>query len=698
MDNSKKIYQNINNILINSFVKNDKNMTFNNLCNLAIEKTNSSLGIIYKLETDNNDKNILNMIALHIDKSFIENGDQTFFKKYFKNGNITIKNNDNILFKPYNTKKTHIDNNIWKNGKFPKGHPLIKRLIVSPLIIDNNVYGIIAIGNKDKDYVEEDKEWLEIIAKLTTSFIINFSNKELLVKQKDGFLSNMSNMIRKPINGIINMSRMLFDTNISSDQREYINTISKYSIQLIEIINDILDFSKLSSEKIQLTNKFFSLRNMLSSIFDILNIKITENKLDIIQHIDDDVPDFIISDQKRLTQLIMNIMSNAVKFTTNGKIILKISVSNIKDNKCTLKFIIKDTGCGISESKLNSIFKYFDKPVKDFININEESEIGLIISKFLIKLFEGDIIIESEESIGTKVTFTVKVNIAEKEFNTDKLIAKKNCKGKSFLILDKNQTERINLSNIILDLNATPTPIYSLDEAKIYVKSIKFDYILIKKQSISSDDIIDFLNTMKKYIKNSNLVLLRNIPSIIDNKFKYKIDEPVTDVKIIKLINKIEKINNPDDQNNSDKTYSNSKNKKLYSKKINILIVEYNSSNLKIIKHMLDNIGFINYNYVTNKDNMIKETLSNKYDAIFVDITTEILDGINATKIIKRKMKKKAPFIIAMTDYILDNIKKKCYDIGINGFIKKPIKFEELKAMLSIIKDKVTKQKLIKTI
>jgi CheY-like chemotaxis protein len=95
---------------------------------------------------------------------------------------------------------------------------------------------------------------------------------------------------------------------------------------------------------------------------------------------------------------------------------------------------------------------------------------------------------------------------------------------------------------------------------------------------------------------------------------------------------------------------------------------------------------------------MIKETLSNKYDAIFVDITTEILDGINATKIIKRKMKKKAPFIIAMTADILDNVKKKCYTIGINGFIKKPIKFEELKAMLSIIKDKVTKQKLIKTI
>lgn len=685
MDDSKSVYQEINNILSNAVVTSNKDDTFNSLCNLVVEKTDSNLGIIYKFTTEDKDRKYLEMMAIHIDKDFIEKGDQDFLTTHFEKGKIVIKNMNNMLCKPYFTKKTHVENNMKGIGKFPAGHPPIKNVMITPLLMNSIVHGVIAVGNKETDYTDSDKDWLEIIAKMTTSLFIHFSDKELLVKQKNFFLANMSHEIRTPLNGIIDMSRMLFDTNISSTQRDYVNTIIKCSIQLMEIINDILDLSKLSTGKIKLSNKSFSLKKMLSSIFDILNIKITENQLDIIQHIGENVPDFIITDEKRLRQLIMNIMSNAVKFTSKGKIIFKINVINIEDNKYTLQFIIKDTGCGIPKLKLKNIFESFNKFVTDFVTISEGAGLGLAISKYLINLFGGDIFIDSEEFIGTTVTFTVKINKSGTDFDTDKLLAKQICKGKSVLILDKDASERMALSNIILDLTAKPTPIYSLEEAKIYVKSIKFDYIIITQTSVKSDDMINFIELMQSNIKHSNLILLRKEPSMIDANFKYKINEPVTDIKVVKLINEINSTNTKIDDN-------------IPTSKLNILIAEDNHSNLKVIQLMLNNLGFINHKAVTNGVDMVTEALTENYDVVFVDLKMPILDGIQATKQIKEKMRDNSPLLIAMTASILDEVRQLCYDVGMVGFITKPIQFDELEVMLSVVNEKVESKDLAKTV
>lgn len=694
MDNSKIIYEEINDILSDAIINNNKDSTFNSLCNLIVKKTASKLGIIYKFTTENESKKYLKMLAIHIDKDFIENSDQDFLSTHFEDGKIVIKNMNNMLCKPYFTKETHVENNIHDIGKFPEGHPLIRNVMISPLLMENKVYGIMTVGNKETDYTDNDKNWLEIIAKMVTSIFIHFSDKELLIKQKETFLANMSHEIRTPLNGIIGMSKILFDTNISIIQRDYINTISKCSIQLMEIINDILDFTKLSTGKIKLTCKSFSLKKMLSSIFDILNIKITENHLDIIKYIDKNVPDLIITDEKRLKQLIMNIMSNAVKFTSKGKIILKISVVNIENNKYTLKFIIKDTGCGISLIKLENIFESFNQIVTNFAAISEGTGLGLAISKYLVNLFGGDIVIDSEEFIGTTVTFTIKIYKDEIDFDTDKLLTRKICKDKSVLILDKELKRRISLSNIMLDLTAKPTPIYSLDEAKIYVKNINFDYIMITQSSVTPDDMINFIKLINSNIKKCHLIFLREEESIIDKYFKHKINEPITDFKVIKLINEINQIDSSINKIDHDDTKES---------KLSILIAEDNLSNLKVIELMLNNLGYINHKSVTNGIDMVTEALTKNYDLIFVDLKMPILDGIQATKQIKDKMTDNSPIMIAMTASILDEVKHLCYNVGMVGFIGKPIQSDELEVLLSLVNEKIELKnkdlnKLVKTI
>lgn len=690
MDNSKSVYKNINNILSSAIISDDKEKTFNSLCELAVKKTNSTSGIIYKFTSDNknDDKKYLEMIAMTIknDNRYL---DMLNEKKH------TIKNMDNILYKSYFTKKSHFENDISKINNFPQNYFPIKNYIISPLIMNDIIYGIILIANKEIDYTDEDILWLNIISKFSTLLYVNFNDKELLIKHKDSFLANISHEIRTPLNGIIGMSRMLFDTNISPVQQDYINTISKCSIELMEIINDILDFSRLSTGKIKLDNKSFSMKKMIASIFDILSIKITENKLDVIEHIDEDVPDYIISDEKRLKQLLMNIISNSVKFTSNGKIILKIKTINIEDNKYILQFIIKDTGCGISKKKLTTIFESFNQLVTDFASISEGTGLGLAISKYLVNLFEGNIKIESEEFIGTEVTFTIKINKSGTNYDSDKLLVKQLCKDKFILILNNNENERVKFSNVFLNLNAKPITVISLNEANIYVKSIKFDYILISESCIESDNIIELIDSIKNESKYSNIILIKDNKSTktsVKNKIEYKLNRPVNEEKIIKLLIKI---NEKKNDVTSEKDINN----------LNILIAEDNASNLKVIELMLNRLGFINYHSVNNGIDMVTEALKNKYDVIFVDLKMPMLDGIKATKRIKDKMGKSSPPMIAMTASILDEVKKMCYDVGMIGFIEKPVKLDELEVMLSIINEKVKqknkeaqKDKLIKTI
>lgn len=688
MSDCKLKFDLLNNILTNAIVNDKKDETFNMLCKAAIKESSSKVAIMYQFKNDDDEK-YLDIISVILDDNFIKEGDHGFLSTHFKDNKIVIKSKNNLLCKPYYTKETVIENNMREVGKFPRGHPCMIRVMISPMMINNQIYGIIAVGNKDIEYTNMDKDWLERIATLSTLVYIHFTDKALLIKQKETFLANMSHEIRTPLNGIIGMSRMLFDTNISIVQRDYINTISKCSIQLMEIINDILDFSKLSTGKIKLITKSFSIKEMLGSIFDILNIKITENQLDIIQQISDDVPDFIITDEKRLKQLIMNIMSNAVKFTKKGKVMLKISVDAIHGNRYKLLFTIKDTGCGISTEKLDTIFESFNQLVTNFATISKGTGLGLAISKYLVELFNGDINIESEQYVGTTVTFSVNVNKGGTDFDTDKIAAKQYCKDKNVLILNKDAEERIKLGNIILGLNAKPTPIYSLVEAEMFIKNINYHVVIINQDSINFDEVIDFYQKNTKYLENSIKILLKDKNSKIDDLFEYKVNYPINDKKIVALFSEIK-------NKGTKQVFPQQK----VSHKLNILIAEDNQSNLRVVELMLDNLGYYKHTSVTNGVDMVTESATGQYDVVLVDLKMPILDGIEATKQVKARMKDKAPILIAMTASILDEVKQLCYDVGMVGFIGKPVNLDELDVLLSLVNDQVEKQddQLVKTI
>lgn len=686
IDNSLKIYENIQRLLTET-LKTDIVTAARQLSKILMINTKSEVSVVYKI-IKKEDEGYLDTISLNINDNFIETGSSDFINKHLVNGKFKIKNLDNMLARPFFTKELIIENNVMQNANLPEGHPTLKNVMIAPILYDKMVYGVIAVGNKEENYNEDDVKWLECISKLLGVLYLYFYKKEEILKQKDLFLANMSHEIRTPLNGVIGMSRLLFETNITLVQRDYINTISKCAIHLMEIINDILDFSKLSTGKISINNETTSIKDILTSVFDIINIKITEKQLDVFQQISSEIPEMIITDPKRVKQILVNLLSNAVKFTNKGKIVVKITVQKVIDNTYTLLFIIKDTGCGIPNNKLGTIFESFNQVVTDFTSMSEGTGLGLAISKYIVELLGGSISIESEVDIGTTVSFTINVtkSLEADKINKDKVI--KLCKNKTALVINTNTQSRIDFCTMLLEFGIRPTPIATINEALMYISNIEFDLIFIDGLDITNQTGGELLKNINKILPNCiTFLLVKDEDSNVEtnklfiNKMPTPVDKNIFVNSLIKVMDKNDILN--------------TENK---SKNLSILIAEDYESNRQVLESMLDKLGYTNYSSVIDGESMVTEALTGSYELILVDLKMPVLDGIKATEKIKNILGDDSPIMIAVTASVLDEVKKRCYEVGMSGFLPKPVNFDELQTMLDIVNDRVKSNKNIKTV
>nr|WP_321453795.1 response regulator [uncultured Carboxylicivirga sp.] len=506
-------------------------------------------------------------------------------------------------------------------------------------------------------------------------------------KAKSEFLANMSHEIRTPMNGIIGATELLSKTRLSKEQKNVISIIGRSCDNLLNIINDILDFSKIEAGKMKIESYAFNLRSTVEYLMDQMSFKGREKGLELLSDMEDTIPSIVIGDESRLIQVLVNLMGNAVKFTAEGEVVLKVEIEQQQGTNITLHFSVEDSGIGIPKNKLEKIFESFTQADGSTTRKFGGTGLGTSISKMLVELMGGKIWVESPnpnfmwstENPGSVFHFTLPLIIDknQKAYEIDKNLFS----SINTLIVDNHKTNLLLLKKTLNNWHINSEAVNDEKSAlSILSNRQDFNLIIIDSHVFSKAD-DNFLTSIKKLNKNIHIILFTS-----DTRWKpinqlkgvdYILQKPV---KHTELLHTIEKLFG----NKHIKTVDGEEIQTLQEriKDKHVLLVEDNIINQKIAEKMLDRIG-LQIDIAKNGEeavNMITDEENEEYHLIFMDVQMPVMNGLDATRKL-RELNIETP-IIAMTANALKGDREVCIEAGMNDYIGKPVKMDDLEAIL----------------